>query len=149
MISKINSISTTCITKFNLFKDSFFILTIIPFFVFLYTFSSRICTTRIMYKNTYLTHKVRMAILNLKVKDFNWFVIYNQVYTLDNCSVPILCIYYIARIQIASIYPTFSLYLERMCFGTLYNFSIDIKFSNTRNLINCCYYLFLCKFLRK
>jgi len=60
-----------------------------------------------------------MCILDLKVEYLNWFVKLKKIYTLNGCRTPIFGVENIAGIEIASINPTFALYLERVRFGAL------------------------------
>lgn len=67
-----------------------------------------------------------MAIFNLEVKDFNGLGEFQQVDAADGCGVPFLGVDDVVRREIRSIYPALALYLERVGFGTLDDFAVNI-----------------------
>jgi hypothetical protein len=77
-----------------------------------------------------------MTIFNLKVKDFNGFIKFKKVYAFNGCSIPILGVYDVVRCKVSSIYPTSALDLERMCFSTLDDLSVNIKLNKPIYLVN-------------
>ena len=101
-------------------------------------FFNRITTTRIMYKDDIITNKVGMTIFNLEVKDLNRLVKFKKINTLNSSGVPILGVYNIIRIQIASVYPASTLNLERMSFSTLNDFAVYVKLNKSVYLVNGC-----------
>ena len=77
-----------------------------------------------------------MTILNLKVKDLNGFVKFEEIYTLNSCGIPILGIDNIVGIQFRRIDPTLALYLERMCFGTLDDLAVNVIIIRLHSFVN-------------
>ena len=95
-----------------------------------------IMATTIMYQYAKITNKVSMRVFNFKVKDFNRLVEFDQVDAMNTNNLPILGIYKIVWLQISSIDPTSTLYLERVSFSTTKRFVTDLKFNQTINLVN-------------
>ena len=83
-----------------------------------------------------ITNKVSVKIFNFKIKDFNRFIKFKEIYALDSCSVPILGVNDITGIQIASINPTLTLNLEGMCLCTLNDLAVNVKLNKSVYLIN-------------
>ena len=72
-----------------------------------------------------------MTIFNLEVTNLNGFIEFNKIYTLNKCSIPTLGIDDIVGINIRRIYPTSTLNLERMRFGTLDDLTVNVKFNKS------------------
>ena len=102
-----------------------------------------IMATTIVYQNTYVTNKVSMAIFNFKVEDLNGFIKLKKAYALNGCRVPVFGVDNVVRCKIRRINPAFAFYLERMCFGTLYDLAVNIKLNQSVYLVDGCRYNFL------
>ena len=94
---------------------------------------SNLCTRPVMNKDTLFTYKVSMAIFNFKVEDLNGFIKLKKAYALNGCRVPVFGVDNVVRCKIRRINPAFALNLERVCFGTLNDLSINIV---TQKLFN-------------
>ena len=92
--------------------------------------------TRIMYKNETISNKVSMTIFNFKVEYLNRLVKLKQINALNRCGAPVFGIDNIFGIQIAGVNPAFALDLERVRFGALNNFAVNVKLNQPIYLVD-------------
>lgn len=77
-----------------------------------------------------------MTIFNLKVKDLNRLVEFEQINALNRCGAPVFGINNITGIQIAGVNPAFILDLERVRFSALNYFTINVEFNQSGYLVD-------------
>ena len=91
---------------------------------------------RIMYKDETISNEVSMTIFDFKVKDLNRFVKFKQINALNRCGTPVLGVDNITGFQIASVNPALALDLERVRFGALNNFAVNVKLNQPIYLVD-------------